>query len=187
MVYMRCVSTEPCQLEMIQGLLYIPRIIHTLHVLLCFIVHGYRLFTYGLLEQYDYPHCMKRSSNGNIFRVTGLCEGNPPVASGFQWRGTLWCFFMCAWTKSKANGRDAGDLRHHRAHCDVTVLASKVTLNEMSLRVTSLAQKKTCSYMYDITWKQRWWTCQFLKFLRGWESGRGFIIVLQWESNYWMR
>ena len=26
---------------------------------------------------------MMTSSNGNIFRVTGLCEGNPPVTGGF--------------------------------------------------------------------------------------------------------
>ena len=26
---------------------------------------------------------MMTSSNGNIFHVTGLCEGNPPVSGGF--------------------------------------------------------------------------------------------------------
>ena len=29
---------------------------------------------------------------------------------------------MCAWTNSRANYRDAGDLRLHDAHCDVTVM-----------------------------------------------------------------
>ena len=27
---------------------------------------------------------MMTSSNENIFRVTAICEGNPPVAGGFQ-------------------------------------------------------------------------------------------------------
>ena len=43
------------------------------------------------------------SSNGNIFHITGLCEGNPPV--------TDW-----------VNNLDAGDLRRRRTHYDVTVV-----------------------------------------------------------------
>ena len=35
---------------------------------------------------------MMTSSNGNIFRVTGLCEGNPPVTD--QWRGALMFSFI---------------------------------------------------------------------------------------------
>ena len=36
-----------------------------------------------------------------------------------QWR---W-YLNCIWTNGWANNRDAGDLRHHRAHYDVSVLA----------------------------------------------------------------
>ena len=38
------------------------------------------------------------------------------------WRGTLMCFFICAWTNGWVNNRDAGDLRRHRDHYDVTVM-----------------------------------------------------------------
>ena len=34
----------------------------------------------------------------------------------------LWCFLICAWTNDWINNRDAGDMRGHRAHYDVTVM-----------------------------------------------------------------
>ena len=59
-----------------------------------------------------------------------LCEGNPPVTGGFphkgQWRGALKFSLICAWTNDWANTRDAGDLRRHSTHYDVTALAMKV-------------------------------------------------------------
>ena len=53
-----------------------------------------------------------------------LCEENPPVDSPNkgQWRGALMFSLICAWTKRSANNRDAGDLRRHRHHYDVTVM-----------------------------------------------------------------
>ena len=39
-----------------------------------------------------------------------------------QWRGALMFSMICAWRNSWANNRDAGDLRHHRANHDVTVM-----------------------------------------------------------------
>ena len=39
-----------------------------------------------------------------------------------QWRGALRFSLICAWTNGWANNWDAGDLRHHRAHYDVTVM-----------------------------------------------------------------
>ena len=52
-----------------------------------------------------------------------LCEGNPPVDSPHKgkWRGAL-MFFICVWTNGGANNRNAGDLRRHHAHYDVTVM-----------------------------------------------------------------
>ena len=38
-----------------------------------------------------------------------------------QWRGAL-IFFICAWMNGWVNNREAGDLRPHRAHYDVTVM-----------------------------------------------------------------
>ena len=39
-----------------------------------------------------------------------------------QWRGALIFSLIRAWTNGWVNNRDAGDLRHHRAHYDVTVM-----------------------------------------------------------------
>ena len=70
---------------------------------------------------------MVTSSNGNSFRVTGpLCR----EFIGDQWipltkvsDTELWCFLWPApWIKGWVNNREAGDLRHHRAHFDVIVM-----------------------------------------------------------------
>ena len=39
-----------------------------------------------------------------------------------QWRRALMFSLICAWTNVSVNTRDAGDLRSHRAHFDVTVM-----------------------------------------------------------------
>ena len=64
---------------------------------------------------------MMTSSNGNIFRVTGLLCGE---FTGHRWhrgqlRGALMFCLVCAWINDWVNNREAGDLRRHRAHYDV--------------------------------------------------------------------
>ena len=39
-----------------------------------------------------------------------------------QWRGVLMFSLICAWMNDWVNNREAGDLRRHRAHYDVTVV-----------------------------------------------------------------
>ena len=39
-----------------------------------------------------------------------------------HWRGALMFHWICAWINGCANNREAGDLRRHRAHYDVTVM-----------------------------------------------------------------
>ena len=53
-----------------------------------------------------------------------MINGWSPVNSPHkgQWRGTLMLSFICAWTNRWVHIRDAGDLRRHRVHCDVTVM-----------------------------------------------------------------
>ena len=41
-----------------------------------------------------------------------------------QWHGGLMFSFICAWINGWVNNREAGDLRHHRAHYDVIVMTS---------------------------------------------------------------
>ena len=69
------------------------------------------------------------SSNGHIFRVTGPSVRGihrSPVNSPHkgQWRGALMFFFYLRLNERLINNREAGDLRRHRAHYDVTVMKS---------------------------------------------------------------
>ena len=55
-----------------------------------------------------------------------LCVGNSPVIGEFpaqsQRYGTLMLSLICARINGWVNNREAGDLRHHRAHYDVIVM-----------------------------------------------------------------
>ena len=71
------------------------------------------------------------SSNGNIFRVTGLCAGNSLETSEFPAQRPVTrsfdVFFDLRWTNSWVNTCDVDDKRRHRTLCDVTVMyCSKV-------------------------------------------------------------
>ena len=87
--------------------------------------------------------CMMKSSNGNIFRVTGsLCVefiGHRWIHKG-QWRGALMFPLVCSWTNSWVNDIDASDLRRHRAHYDIIVL---------SIRLKSAVIAKTWANNHD--------------------------------------
>ena len=53
-----------------------------------------------------------------------LCEGRSLVDSPHksQWGGALTFSLIYAWTNGWGSGLDAGDLKRHRAHYDVTVM-----------------------------------------------------------------
>ena len=70
---------------------------------------------------------MMTSSNGNIFRITGHLCGEftgPRVNSPHkgQWRGDLMYSLICVRISGGINNSEAGDLRRHRAHYDVSVM-----------------------------------------------------------------
>ena len=70
---------------------------------------------------------MMMSSKGDSSVVTGPLWGESsgyrliPLTKG-QWRWALMFSLICAWTNDWVNSRDAGNLRRHRAHDDVTVM-----------------------------------------------------------------
>ena len=64
-----------------------------------------------------YSSAMMTSSNGNIFRVTGEYPAHID-----QWRGALMFSLICAWINAWVNNGDAGDLRRHHTHYDITVM-----------------------------------------------------------------
>ena len=69
---------------------------------------------------------MTMSSNGNIFRVTSPLWGE---STGYQWipltkakDAEFLCFLWSYLNKQGKNNSDAGDLRCHHIHYDVTVM-----------------------------------------------------------------
>ena len=54
--------------------------------------------------------------------VRGIHRSLVNSANKGQWRRALMFLLICTWTNGWANNRDAGDLRRHRAHHDVTVI-----------------------------------------------------------------
>ena len=47
-----------------------------------------------------------------------------------QWRGALMFSLICVWINGWVNNREAGDLRHYRAHYGVTVMHFNCLLSE---------------------------------------------------------
>ena len=68
---------------------------------------------------------MMTLSNGNIFRVMALFEGNPPATGGFPSQRqvtVLWCFLWSAPNIVEQTIETVVILGRHRAHYEVTVM-----------------------------------------------------------------
>ena len=93
---------------------------------------------------------MMTSSNGNAFRVAGPLWGE---SIGHRWipltktnDAELWCFsLICAWINGWANNREAGDLRRHRTHYEVTAmhLVDAFAFSERRARAVLWKRKKS--------------------------------------------
>ena len=58
--------------------------------------------------------------------LLAICAGNSPVSGEFPAQRPVTrsfdTFLMCVWIYGYVNNREAGDLRHYRAHYDVSVM-----------------------------------------------------------------
>ena len=54
--------------------------------------------------------------------LLAICAGNSPVTAQRPVTWSFDVFLICAWINSWVNNDEAGDLRLHRAHYDVTVM-----------------------------------------------------------------
>ena len=81
--------------------------------------------------------------------LLALCEGNPPLG---HWRGALTFSLIYAWKNGWANNRAAGELRHHRAHYDVTVMELR-GVHDIDLRFMlqhkSFSNKLVCAHTFE--------------------------------------
>ena len=75
------------------------------------------------------PWLWWRHLMGTFSALLALCAGihRSPINSPLkgQWCGALMLSLICAWTNGWVNNREAGDLRRHGAHYDVTVMPSQ--------------------------------------------------------------
>ena len=92
------------------------------------------------IQAFNFHKVVMTSSNGHIFRVTDPLWGESTSHKG-QWRGALMFSLIYAWTNDGVNNRDAGDLRRHRAHYDVTPMLLPKLSNMVGHQQTLLASK----------------------------------------------
>ena len=75
-----------------------------------------------------------------------------------QWRGALMLSFICAWINGWVNNREAGDLRRHRAHYDVTVMIAGTA--PWMMRVATHAGHSVMKILFLIYFRQK---CEHLQ------------------------
>ena len=136
------------------------------------------------------------SSNGNIFRVTGFVRGinRSPGKSPHkgQWGGALMFYLVCSWMNGWVNNRDAGDLRRHRAHYDVTVMWEVIGFGvaamasiKISIKVIKWLNMIVCWYLIssnELSWSD-FMTLQWLGPLNSHGSVSIPWLLRPWRQN----
>ena len=119
---------------------------------------------------------MMTSSNRNIFCVTG------PLCGKFtddRWipltkAGALMFSLICAWINGWLNNRQAGDLKRHRAHYDVTVMINVYALTWSWLQGKRWKLSRNCYFG---------WICQFLLYHQHQNTHYGDVIMSAMASQ----
>ena len=75
--------------------------------------------------------------------VRGIRRSSVNSSHKGQWRGVSIISLICAWINRWVNNREAGDLRHHRAHYDVIVM--ETTMMKISRWTTLITDNATTS------------------------------------------
>ena len=92
-----------------------------------------------------------RHQTGAFSALLALCAGNPPINGGFLSQRSVTrsfdVFFIRIWTNGFASNRDAGDLRRHRAHYDITVAAVS-HFHQLSQKILGLAHHRHSPYKW---------------------------------------
>ena len=101
---------------------------------------------------------MMRSSNGNIFHITGPLWGDftaqRPVKRSFD------VFFALSFIQTQI--RDAGDLRHHCAHYDVTVMVRLHPRSSAAVVLTKQDQQHLVCHRADSMFAPSQWETTLL-------------------------
>ena len=73
-----------------------------------------------------------------------------------QWRGAEIFSLICTWINGWVNNRDAGDLRLHRAHHDVTVMGALETLYQWEHMFLVILMAKTTYWLDNQAFDKYW-------------------------------
>ena len=130
-------------------------------------------------------HCfvcciMMTSQNGNTFHITGPLWGWPVDSPHKgQWRGALMFSLISVSTNGWANNRDAGDLRSHHAHYNITVMCN-ISKNE-SFKKSEECAKQAMQLWGMFTWDN--WSKKIFNWKLASEPRFFFLTVFQWLSE----
>ena len=113
----------------------------------------------------EYDKFMTTSSNGNI--------------SALQWHGALMFSLICAWINGWVNNGEAGDLRHHRTHYDVTVMFMKMINNHWTISRKIIYSQLNDNYIEFSCPRIKYFTIERLQILPKWE-----IVTEQRPGRY---
>ena len=90
-----------------------------------------------------------------------LCAGNSPATGEFPSQRPVTRdfdgFFICVWTNCWANNREAGDVRRHCGHYDVTVMT--LLTSSLALHWPLCFGCPRCSL--GRTYRTLWWVCHW--------------------------
>ena len=103
--------------------------------------------------------------------LLAICSWNAPVIGEFphkgQWRGAMMFSLICTWINGWVNSCEAGNMRRHRAHYNVTLMISlllKLAKHLMQylakpLNIISYHIYGHPCFSYDVfSWRQVWET-----------------------------
>ena len=83
--------------------------------------------------------------------LLAFCAGNSPVTGEFPAQRPVMrsfdVYLICAWINGWVNNREAGDLRRHRGHHDVTVMPPSINT---WLNIIKYGGERTCSLLKDV-------------------------------------
>ena len=121
--------------------------------------HSWRIVIFYLMDEETQPLVFIYYYHDDIIKwkhfprnwpfVRGIHRSPINSAHKGQWRGALMFSLIFTWIKSSINNREAGNLRHHRAHYDAIVMNSMITEDHSRQKYkVSIPYSSNCSQRF---------------------------------------
>ena len=101
-----------------------------------------------------------------------------------QWRGALMFPLICDWINGWVNNYEAGDLRRHQAHYDVTVMFQDDTLERITSR-KAMFVSRLCMMTF-IQWDNKRASLGFSRLSLQFAAFSCDILVSSWGNPSWI-